>query len=60
MDANGNEQFISQFASLLRGDELSPTDIEWGNAKLVFYSFDQVILWLKRTTRSLISEKPVT
>jgi hypothetical protein len=32
MDANGNDQFIRQFASLCRGEQLSEEYIRWGNA----------------------------
>jgi len=32
MDANGNEQFIRQFAALCRGEALSKDDIRMGNA----------------------------
>jgi len=31
MDANGNEQFIQQFASLCRGERLSDEGIRAGN-----------------------------
>ncbi|KFY42219.1 hypothetical protein V494_02518 [Pseudogymnoascus sp. VKM F-4513 (FW-928)] len=32
MDANGNDQFIRQFASLCRGEKLSEEYVRWGNA----------------------------